>query len=36
MTVRLLVGDVRHRIRELPDNSVDLVCCSPPFWAGAT
>lgn len=33
MTVKLLVGDVRSRIREIPDGSVDLVACSPPFLA---
>ena len=33
MTVKLLVGDVRQRIREIPDGSVDLVACSPPFLA---
>lgn len=33
MTVKLLVGDVRDRIREIPDGSVDLVACSPPFLA---
>lgn len=33
MSVRLLVGDVRDRIREIPDRSVDLVACSPPFLA---
>lgn len=33
MTARLLVGDVRARIGEIPDGSVDLVACSPPFLA---
>jgi hypothetical protein len=33
MTVQLFVGDTRERIREIPDGSVDLVACSPPFLA---
>lgn len=33
MTARLLVGDVRDRIRDIPDGSVDLVLSSPPFLA---
>ena len=32
MTVRLLVGDVRDRLRELPDESVHCVLTSPPYW----
>lgn len=31
MTVRYLVGDVFDRLREIPDGSVSLVACSPPF-----
>jgi site-specific DNA-methyltransferase (cytosine-N4-specific) len=31
--VKLLIGDVRDRIREIPDGSVDLICTSPPFLA---
>lgn len=30
---RILVGDVRQRLRELPDESVDCVITSPPYWA---
>jgi DNA modification methylase len=33
MTVRYLIGDVFDRLRELPDQSVDLLCTSPPFLA---
>jgi DNA modification methylase len=33
MTVRYLIGDVFDRLRELPDESVDLLCTSPPFLA---
>jgi len=30
---QVLVGDVRDRLRELPDDSVDCVITSPPYWA---
>lgn len=33
MTARYLVGDVRERLAEMPDASVDLVLSSPPFLA---
>lgn len=33
MTVRLLQGDVRARLTELPDESVHCVVTSPPYWA---
>jgi len=29
--VRILFGDCRERMRELPDNSVDSVVCDPPY-----
>ena len=29
---RILVGDVRARLRELPDESVHCVVTSPPYW----
>ncbi len=32
MSVRILVGDVRDRLRELPADSVDIVVTSPPYW----
>lgn len=32
MTVRILIGDVRARLKELPDESVDIVGSSPPYW----
>jgi DNA modification methylase len=32
MTVRILIGDVRERLRELPDESVDMALYSPPYW----
>src|SRR5215213_5180834 len=31
MTVRLLVGDCRDKLRELPDNSVHVCVTSPPY-----
>lgn len=30
---RLLIGDVRERMAEIPDGSIDLVLTSPPFLA---
>lgn len=30
--VRILIGDVRERLRELPDESVHCVVTSPPYW----
>jgi DNA modification methylase len=32
VTVRILIGDVRQRLRELPDESVHCVVTSPPYW----
>lgn len=32
MTVRILCGDVRDRLKELPDESVNCVVTSPPYW----
>ena len=32
MTVRILVGDVRERLRELPDASAQCVVTSPPYY----
>lgn len=32
MTVRILVGDCRDTLKRLPDESVNLVVTSPPFW----
>lgn len=32
MTVRILLGDVREKLRELPADSVDIVVTSPPYW----
>lgn len=32
-SARLLIGDVRDRLADIPDNSVDFLCCSPPFLA---
>ncbi|WP_082734024.1 DNA-methyltransferase [Polycladidibacter hongkongensis] len=29
---RLLIGDVQDRLRDLPDNAVDCVVVSPPYW----
>lgn len=33
MSVRILVGDVRAKLRELPPESVNCVVTSPPYWA---
>src|SRR3990167_11148112 len=30
---RILAGDVRARLRELPDQSVYTICTSPPYWS---
>lgn len=32
MTVRILVGDVRERLAELPDNYFHSVITSPPYF----
>lgn len=32
MTTRILIGDVRERLRDLPTASVDCVVTSPPYW----
>ncbi len=32
MTVSILVGDVRDRLRELPADHFDCVVTSPPYW----
>lgn len=32
MSVRILIGDVREQLRTLPDESVDCVVTSPPYW----
>lgn len=32
MSVKILIGDVRERLRELPDESVHCVVTSPPYW----
>lgn len=32
MTVRVLIGDVFDRLRELPADSFDCVVTSPPYW----
>lgn len=31
-TWRILVGDVREKLRELPDGTVQCVVTSPPYW----
>jgi DNA modification methylase len=28
----LYIGDVREVLRGLPDESVHMVCTSPPYW----
>ncbi len=32
MTVRILRGDVRDMLKTLPNDSVDCICSSPPYW----
>ena len=32
MTVKLLIGDCREKLKELPDESIDCVVTSPPYW----
>ncbi len=32
MTTRILVGDVRARLADLPDDHFDCVLTSPPYW----
>jgi DNA modification methylase len=32
MSVRILLGDCRERLRELPDASVQCVVTSPPYF----
>jgi hypothetical protein len=32
MTVSILIGDVRDRLRELPDDHFDCIVTSPPYW----
>jgi DNA modification methylase len=32
MGVTILIGDVLARLRELPDNSIDIAVTSPPYW----
>jgi site-specific DNA-methyltransferase (adenine-specific) len=31
VSVKILIGDMRLRLSELPDNSVDSVVCDPPY-----
>ena len=32
MAVQILIGDVLDRLAQLPDESVHIVICSPPYW----
>ena len=32
MTVSIIIGDVRDRLRELPSDHFDCVVTSPPYW----
>jgi len=32
MSVRILIGDVRERLRDIPDESVHCIVTSPPYW----
>jgi site-specific DNA-methyltransferase (adenine-specific) len=31
VSARILIGDMRDRLRDLPDNSVDSCVCDPPY-----
>ena len=33
MSSKILVGDALERLRELPDESVQCVVTSPPYWS---
>jgi len=33
-SARILVGDVRERLRDLPDGSVHCAVTSPPYFGG--
>jgi len=32
MIRKILLGDVFEKIKEIPDETVDVVCTSPPYW----
>jgi DNA modification methylase len=32
VSVSILIGDVREKLAELPDQHFDMVCTSPPYW----
>ena len=32
MTVKLLIGDCREKLKDIPDESIDCVVTSPPYW----
>lgn len=32
VTIKILVGDCRDILKTLPNNSVHMVCTSPPYW----
>jgi site-specific DNA-methyltransferase (adenine-specific)/site-specific DNA-methyltransferase (cytosine-N4-specific) len=34
MSVRILIGDCREKLRELPDASMNCCITSPPYWGG--
>ena len=36
MTVRILLGDARKVLESLPEQSVQCVVTSPPYWGGAS
>ena len=29
----ILIGDVMDKIKEIPENSIDCIISSPPYWA---
>mgnify|MGYP003350037872 CR=1 FL=1 len=32
MSYQILIGDVIHKLKELPDNSIQTCITSPPYW----
>ena len=32
-TFKLIQADVKEGLKQIPDNSVDVICSSPPYWA---
>ena len=32
MNGKILIGDVLEKIKEIPDESIDCIITSPPYW----